>query len=105
MRIEISTMKGEIPRLESHLLPNEAASLAFDCTYERGVVAPMRSDQEHGTLATLSPVTLFYYAHSHWFTFTQRVMYRTKIIMDRRQDNKLMSRDYIGNLGVKGDWF
>ncbi|MEW2638350.1 hypothetical protein AB1K39_09980 [Vibrio cholerae] len=73
MRIEISTMKGEIPRLESHLLPNEAASLAFDCTYERGVVAPMRSDQEHGTLATLSPVTLFYYAHSHWFTFTQRV--------------------------------
>ncbi|EOW9207005.1 TPA: N-acetyltransferase [Vibrio cholerae] len=32
-------------------------------------------------------------------------MYRTKIIMDRRQDNKLMSRDYIGNLGVKRDWF
>ncbi len=52
MRIEISTMKGEIPRLEPHLLPNEAASLALDCTYERGVVAPMRSDQEHGTLAT-----------------------------------------------------
>lgn len=32
-------------------------------------------------------------------------LYRTKIIMDRRQDNKLMSRDYIGTLGVKWNGF
>ncbi|HFQ5397110.1 TPA: hypothetical protein ACGUON_000753 [Vibrio vulnificus] len=71
MRIEIATMKGEMPRLEPHLLPNEAAAFALNCTYERGVVAPMKSDLADVLLPIDSPKTLYLYAHTHWFTFSK----------------------------------
>ncbi|OOE71714.1 hypothetical protein [Salinivibrio kushneri] len=41
MLIDIQMMRGEVPRLKDHLLPNEAATLASDCEFERGVIAPM----------------------------------------------------------------
>lgn len=73
MRIEIATMKGEIPRLEPHLLPNEAAERSLNCHYERGIIAPMQSDVLSATLPLSGPKTLFFYAHTHWFTFADRV--------------------------------
>ncbi|EKO3632411.1 hypothetical protein M3894_002941 [Vibrio metschnikovii] len=72
MRIDISTMRGEIPRLEPHLLPDDAATLAKDCTFSRGIVAPVRSDVEVKTLHHV-PSTLFLYAHEHWFSFSDPV--------------------------------
>lgn len=41
MLIDIQMMRGEVPRLKDHLLPNEAATVAKDCEFERGVIAPM----------------------------------------------------------------
>ncbi|WP_172565587.1 hypothetical protein [Vibrio navarrensis] len=72
MRIDISTMKGEVPRLEPHLLPDDTATFAQDCTFTRGIVAPIRSDLDKATLPN-SPDSLFLYAHTHWFTFSQPV--------------------------------
>ncbi|WGY45226.1 hypothetical protein [Vibrio sp. ABG19] len=73
MRIDVPTMKGEVPRLEPHLLPNEAATLAENCEFERGIVSPLRNDADGPELAISAPATLFLYAHSHWFTFAERV--------------------------------
>lgn len=44
MLININMMKGMMPRLKPHLLANEAATLANDCQFERGVVSPINSD-------------------------------------------------------------
>ncbi|CAM3774629.1 Tail fiber protein [Vibrio vulnificus] len=73
MRIEISTMKGEVPRLEPHLLPNETATYAKDCTFERGIIAPLYADLNGPTLPIANTQTLFFYAHTHWFTFDKPV--------------------------------
>lgn len=73
MRIEISTMKGEVPRLEPHLLPNEAATNATNCSFERGVISPLRADLNSATLPTANCKTLFMYSHAHWFTFNKLV--------------------------------
>lgn len=73
MRIEISTMKGEVPRLEPHLLPNETATYAKDCTFERGIIAPLHSDLDGPVLPITNTQTLFLYAHTHWFTFDKQV--------------------------------
>ncbi|ELJ8527266.1 hypothetical protein ACFXAP_001652 [Vibrio cholerae] len=73
MRIEISTMKGEIPRLEPHLLPNDAATIALDCSFERGVIAPLKTDINSSVLPVNKTKTLFLYAHTHWFAFSKPV--------------------------------
>lgn len=70
MRIEVSTMRGEVPRLEPHLLPNESATLAIDCKFDRGVIAPLKTDLDEVTLPMSNPATLYLYAHTHWFTFS-----------------------------------
>lgn len=73
MRIEISTMKGEVPRLEPHLLTNETATLAKDCTFERGIIQPLKGDVVSATLPMSAPETIYIYGHTHWFTFQQPV--------------------------------
>lgn len=64
-------MKGEVPRLKPHLLPDEAATVALDCQFTSGVVAPLKSDRYEQTLAD-APTTLFKYG-AHWFTFADKV--------------------------------
>ena len=51
--IDIVTMRGMVPRIESHLLPDEAATLAQDCQFDRGSVAPLMQDLSSG----VSPVS------------------------------------------------
>ncbi|USH03724.1 hypothetical protein K6Q96_06945 [Grimontia kaedaensis] len=50
MLIDITMMRGEIPRLKDHLLPNEAASFATDTHFENGVLAPLAASQSLATL-------------------------------------------------------
>ncbi|MGY6509089.1 hypothetical protein ACXIUH_08975 [Vibrio parahaemolyticus] len=73
MLINISTMKGEIPRLEPHLLPDEAATIAKDCEFERGIVAPVKDDGQVLVELPVAPVSMFLYEHNYWFTFQQVV--------------------------------
>ena len=71
MLINISLMKGEMPRLKSHLLPDEAATVAQDCQFNSGVVAPVMSDRYDQAL-TDAPQTLFKYG-AHWLAFADKV--------------------------------
>lgn len=71
MLIDISMMRGEIPRLMPHLLPNEAATIAIDCQFERGVVEPLKSDLLIASLPQ-RPVTLFKY-HDNWLQWSRVV--------------------------------
>lgn len=71
MLINVSIMKGEVPRLKSHLLPDEAATVALDCQFSRGVVAPLHKDRYVVTLPN-APKTLFQYGN-HWMAFESPV--------------------------------
>ncbi|CZF79736.1 hypothetical protein [Grimontia marina] len=50
MLIDITLMRGEIPRLKDHLVPNETASLASDTHFENGILAPLAASEPQGTL-------------------------------------------------------
>lgn len=60
MLIDITMMRGEVPRLKAHLLPNEAATFAQDCRFERGIVAPMNASKA-GEVLPFSPEALHKY--------------------------------------------
>ncbi|KUI98942.1 hypothetical protein VRK_19430 [Vibrio sp. MEBiC08052] len=70
--INISMMKGEVPRLMPHLLPDEAATVARDCQFENGVLAPVFNH----LLAFQLPgeaSTLFRYTDEGWLYWKNRV--------------------------------
>ena len=58
MLIDIKMMKGEIPRLKSHLLSDEASTKAIDVEFENGVIQPVREDTLVETLSS-APSTLY----------------------------------------------
>lgn len=71
--IDIFTMRGMIPRTEDHLLPDEAATLAQDCHFDRGVVSALTADQALGVTLPITPKTLFHYYGPHWFAWDSAV--------------------------------
>ena len=71
--IDIVTMRGMVPRVAHHLLPDEAATLAQDCHFDRGVVAPLMSDKLVGVMLPLVPQTLFHYYGDRWFAWDKLV--------------------------------
>ncbi|MFB2866307.1 hypothetical protein [Aeromonas sp. MdU4] len=82
--IDIVTMRGMVPRVENHLLPDEAATLAQDCQFERGVVEPIFADKQEGSAFPVTPATLFHYYGDHWFTWDKLVeVMRSPIAQDQ----------------------
>ncbi|MFM5335763.1 hypothetical protein ACET97_04370 [Aeromonas enteropelogenes] len=82
--IDIVTMRGMVPRVADHLLPDEAATLAQDCHFDRGVVAPLMGDKPVGMTLPMVPVTLFHYYGEHWFTWDKLVeVMRSPIAQDQ----------------------
>ncbi|MGF1727075.1 hypothetical protein [Photobacterium nomapromontoriensis] len=72
MQINIVVMKGQVPRLKPHLLPNEAATIAKDCHFENGIVAPLKIDSYQQTLP-IAASTLFKYTDDHWFVWAKDI--------------------------------
>lgn len=70
MLINIPMMRGEVPRLKPHLLANEAATIAIDCEFERGVIAPLTDDKPVKQLS-IHADTIFKYTEEHWFTWSK----------------------------------
>lgn len=70
--IDIVTMRGEVPRVEPHLLPDEVATVARDCHFDSGVISPIKGDVRHGTLQ-LAAKTLFRYREDDWFAWDRAV--------------------------------
>ncbi|MBL0585096.1 hypothetical protein JD496_04365 [Aeromonas caviae] len=82
--IDIVTMRGMVPRVEDHLLPDEAATLAQDCQFDRGSVAPLMQDKQAGISFPVNPVTLFHYYGDHWFAWSKLVeVMRSPIAQDQ----------------------
>lgn len=82
--IDIVTMRGMVPRVADHLLPDEAATLAQDCHFDRGVLAPLVEDSLVGVTLPLIPSTLFHYYGDHWFAWDKLVeVMRSPIAQDQ----------------------
>ncbi|MFM5873199.1 hypothetical protein ACET6Z_18395 [Aeromonas veronii] len=90
--IDIVTMRGMVPRVADHLLPDEAATLAQDCHFDRGVVAPLMSDKRVSVTLPLVPQTLFHYYGDYWFAWNKLVeVMRSPIAQD--QHNRIYYTD------------
>ena len=82
--IDIVTMRGMVPRVEDHLLPDEAATFAQDCQFNRGSVAPLMQDTPGGISFPVTPVTLFHYYGDHWFAWDKQVeVMRSPVAQDQ----------------------
>ncbi|EHK5438629.1 hypothetical protein I8Y03_001877 [Aeromonas hydrophila] len=82
--VDIMTMRGMVPRVADHLLPDEAATHAQDCHFDRGVVAPMLTDQPVAGTLSITPVTLFHYYGDQWFAWNKLVeVMRSPIAQDQ----------------------
>ena len=81
--IDIVTMRGETPRVAPHLLPTEVATIAKNCIFDRGTLAPMMDDQATGLLLPITPKTLFHYRDNFWFAWAGDVeVMRSPIAQD-----------------------
>lgn len=67
--IDIVTMRGMIPRVAGQLLPDEAAALAQDCAFDRGIITPLRDDLGVGVQFPFTPKTIFHYYGEFWFAW------------------------------------
>lgn len=67
--IDITTMRGETPRVEPVLLPDEVAVIANDCHFDSGVVKPFMDDAVSGVSLPITPETIFRYKDDYWFAW------------------------------------
>lgn len=82
--IDIVTMRGMIPRVAGQLLPDDAAALAQDCTFERGIITPLRDDLGVGVQFPFTPKTIFHYYGEFWFAWNGLVeVMRSPIAQDQ----------------------
>ena len=82
--IDIVTMRGMMPRVEDHLLSDEVAVLARDCHFDRGIIAPLMTDQSMAVELPVTPKTLFHYYGENWFSWVDCVeVMRSPIAQDQ----------------------
>ncbi|EPC5192533.1 hypothetical protein [Edwardsiella piscicida] len=82
--IDISLMRGEQPRIVSHLLPETNATLAQNCHFRHGVITPLYADKDAEISFSLDPQTLFHYRDDVWFAWVGRVQaIRSPVAQDK----------------------
>lgn len=67
--IDIVSMRGEMPRVLPHMLPDGFAALAQNCHFRFGVITPVSDDGKSGITFGINPETLFLYSQNKWFTW------------------------------------
>lgn len=67
--IDIVSMRGEMPRVLPHMLPDGSATLAQNCHFRFGVITPVSDDGKSGITFDINPETLFLYSRDKWFTW------------------------------------
>lgn len=68
--IDIVSMRGEMPRVLPHMLPDGYAALAQNCHFRFGVITPVSDDGKSGVTFGIKPETLFLYSRDKWFTWS-----------------------------------
>lgn len=82
--IDIVTMRGETPRVADHLLPDEVATLARNCIFDRGTLQPMNDDANIGVTLPITPKTIFRYTDAFWFAWgTDVEVMRSPVAQDQ----------------------
>ncbi|MBM7455168.1 hypothetical protein HNR62_001028 [Oceanisphaera litoralis] len=64
--IDITLMRGEVPRIADHLLPDDVAVVAKNCHFNHGIISPFMSDAAAGISLPAAPKTLYRYRADHW---------------------------------------
>lgn len=72
MIIDITTMQGEIPRLPPHLAADNTATLAKNCHFPQGAIAPCLADSATDKHFAFPPATLWRYRDDFWFAFREQ---------------------------------
>lgn len=67
--IDIVSMRGEMPRVLPHMLPDGFASLAQNCHFRFGVITPVNDDVKSNVTFGTKPETIFLYRKDKWFTW------------------------------------
>ncbi len=106
--IDITTMRGEIPRDAEHLLPQTNATLAQDCHFDSGVITPLTSDSDAGIAFIFTPETVFHYFDDYWFAWEEDVdVLRSPIAQDPHNRIYYTDGDYpkvtSADVGLVGD--
>ncbi|EDT3088862.1 hypothetical protein XS16_005353, partial [Salmonella enterica subsp. enterica serovar Newport] len=71
--IDIVSMRGEMPRVLSHMLPDGSATLAQNCHFRFGVITPVNDDVKSNVTFGTKPETIFLYRKDKWFTWRSMV--------------------------------
>lgn len=67
--IDITTMRGEMPRVLPHMLPDGYSVLSKNCHFRFGVITPVNDDVESNVTFGIKPETIFQYRQDKWFTW------------------------------------
>ncbi|HCA3884741.1 TPA: hypothetical protein MPK85_005505 [Salmonella enterica] len=68
--IDIVSMRGEMPRVLPHMLPDGYSALAQNCHFRFGVITPVSDDGKSSVTFGIKPETLFLYSRDKWFTWS-----------------------------------
>ncbi|EJK8886963.1 hypothetical protein NLW46_004019 [Salmonella enterica] len=68
--IDIVSMRGEMPRVLPHMLPDGSAVLARNCHFRFGVITPVMGDSDVVREFPVKPVTVFHYRDNFWFSWS-----------------------------------
>ncbi|HEI8401591.1 TPA: hypothetical protein SLE31_003400 [Citrobacter freundii] len=83
MNIDITTMRGEIPRDADGLLPQSNSTYAENCHFDCGVVTPLTADIDASIAFTFTPLVVFHYFDDYWFAWDHDVdVIRSPIAQD-----------------------
>lgn len=83
MNIDITTMRGEIPRDADGLLPQSNATYAENCHFDCGVITPLTADIDASIAFTFTPQAVFHYYDDYWFAWDHDVdVIRSPIAQD-----------------------
>ncbi|EMO1984843.1 hypothetical protein RZF22_001403 [Citrobacter freundii] len=83
MNIDITTMRGEIPRDADGLLPQSNSTYAENCHFDCGVITPLTADIDASIAFTFTPQAVFHYYDDYWFAWDHDVdVIRSPIAQD-----------------------
>ena len=71
--IDITTMRGEIPRDADGLLPQSNSTYAENCHFDCGVITPLTADIDASIAFTFTPQAVFHYYDDYWFAWDHDV--------------------------------
>lgn len=114
MLINIPLMKGEVPRIKSHLLSNEAATIAKNCKFNSGILTPLLESEFSETLSRSGVQTLFRYLDTYWLNWVDKVsVINSPIAQDQYEriywtgqgKPKVAGQDVISGTNMPAAWY